>query len=153
MRGRGVIRFAVAAAWLTLGGGLLTLAGCASFEAASAEGPCLDDSKACVAQRTQIVQSLSSDQTRSWIGQPVGQAMVASGVRLFAYQNVRDKLTCPQLAGGIAEMDAAKQTLGQGPAPGQTVLRHNQIKAMTDDVRAGLNAARLRKCSGSSPQG
>lgn len=72
--------------------------------------------------------------------------MASSGVRLFAYQNVRDKLSCAELANAVNEMEAAKQILGQGPAPGQTMLRHNQIKAMTDDVRVALTASRLRKC-------
>jgi len=125
---------------------LLALAGCAGFETGSAEGPCLDDSQTCVGQRTQMVQSLTNDAARQWIGQPVGRGAVASGVRLFAYQNVRDKLTCTELASGINEMDAAKQVLAEGPAPGQTMLRHGQIKAMTDDVRAALASSRARKC-------
>ena len=134
-------------------GCLIALAGCAGFETASADGPCLDDSQTCVGQRTQMVQSLSADPTRHWIGEAVGRGTVASGVRLFAYQNVRDKLSCPELASSVAEMDAAKQTLAEGPAPGQSMLRHGQIKAMTDDVRAALVSSRARKCNGVSAQG
>jgi hypothetical protein len=129
-------------------GSAVLLAGCAGlgFGGGEADGPCLDDSQACVAERTGIVQSLSQDQTRAWVGQTAGRGTVASGVRLFAYQNVRDKLTCPELSSAITELDAAKQTLAEGPAPGQTMLRHNQIAAMTTDVRAEFANARTRKC-------
>ena len=129
------------------------LGGCAGFDASAADGPCLDDSQLCVAQRTQLVQALSADPARAWVGQPVGRQMVASGVRLFAYQNVRDKLSCPEFASAITELEAAKQTLAEGPAPGQTMLRHNQIKALTDDVRAALAASKQRKCAALSGQG
>lgn len=138
---------------LALFGCLGLLTACAGFETQAMDGPCLDDSQLCVSQRTQMVQSMSADASHHWIGQAVGGATVASGVRLFAYQNVRDKLSCAELASGIGELDAAKQTLADGPAPGQTMLRHNEIKAMTDDVRAALSATRSRKCTGPSGQG
>ena len=122
------------------------LAGCAGFDVQSVDGPCLDDSQSCVSQRTAMVRSMSADPSRHWIGENAGRGTVASGVRLFAYQNVRDKLSCAELASAIAEIEAAKQVLAEGPASGQTMLRHNQIKAMTEDVRASLAASRLRKC-------
>lgn len=152
MRGRDLGEFQRALCGIGLLAAFLSLSGCGGLGlgAGEADGPCLDDSPACIAQRTQIVQSLSDDGTHSWVGQTAGRGMVASGVRLFAYQNVRDKLTCPQLGAAIAELDAAKQTLAEGPAPGQTMLRHNQIKALTTDVRAELAAARTRKCSQAS---
>ena len=125
---------------------LVGSSGCAGLETQSLDGPCLDDTAQCVGQRTAMVQTMGNDATRHWIGESVGRGMASSGVRLFAYQNVRDKLSCAELANGVNEMEAAKQLLGQGPAPGQTMLRHNQIKAMTDDVRAALTASRLRKC-------
>ena len=93
-----------------------------------------------------MVRAMSNDPGRAWIGQAVGYGTVASGVRLFAYQNVRDKLTCPELTSAVGELDIAKGILAQGPAPGQTMLRHNDIKAMTTDVRAALAAVRLKRC-------
>lgn len=123
------------------------LAGCAGFDAEAASGPCLDDSQGCVGQRTAMVRSMSADPARHWIGQAAARDVVASGVRLFAYQNVRDKLSCAELTAGIADLATAKSVLEQGPAPGQSMLRHNQIKAMTEDVRASLAASRQRKCA------
>ena len=127
--------------------GLIGLSGCAGFDPQAGGGPCLDDSQSCVSQRTALVQTMSAAPTRGWIGESPSDTVVASGVRLFAYQNVRDKLTCAELASGLNDLDAAKRVLASGPAAGQTMLRHNQIKAMTDDVRGSLSAARLRKCS------
>ncbi len=127
--------------------GLATaLSGCAGLDTQSADGPCLGDTPECVAQRTALVRGMSSDPSRAWIGQSVGPGTAASGVRLFAYQNVRDKLSCPQLAVAVQELDAAKQLLAGGPAPGQTMLRHNDIKAMTNDVRASLATSKQKKC-------
>jgi len=131
---------------LVLLGCAVLLASCAGFDAQAMNGPCLDDTPVCVGQRTEMVHAMSSDSGHHWIAEAPGRDTVASGVRLFAYQNVRDKLSCSELANGIAEMDAAKQVLADGPATGQTMLRHNQIKAMTDDVRAALVVSRTRKC-------
>ena len=127
-------------------GSLTTLSGCASLDGQSAEGPCLGDSPQCIKERTAMVKSMSGDPARAWIGKTVGPGTVASGVRLFAYQNVRDKLSCSELTSAVQELDAARQTLASGPAPSQTMLRHNDIKAMTNDVRAALAASRQRKC-------
>lgn len=135
------------AAGLMFASSLGVLSGCSSFDVQAADGPCLDDSQGCVAQRTAIVRSMSADPARKWIADASGRGVVASGVRLFAYQNVRDKLSCAELTAGIADLDAAKRILNEGPAPGQSMLRHNQIKAMTDDVRALLAASRQRKCA------
>lgn len=144
------LRFGMTGALL---GCAMALTGCAGFETASVDGPCLDDSKECVSQRTALVQLMSNDAAHQWIGQAVGRGTVASGVRLFAYQNVRDKLNCPELVSGVSELEAAKQVLAQGPAPGQTMLRHNEIKAMTTDVRNALAASKQRKCGGALAQG
>ena len=122
------------------------LAGCGGLDSQSAEGPCLSDTADCVGERTAMVRAMSSDPSRAWIGQAASQGTVASGVRLFAYQNVRDKMSCPELTQAVLELDAAKQTLSQGPAAGQTMQRHNEIKAMTDDVRMALAASKLRRC-------
>lgn len=125
-----------------------TLGACTGVGPSSSGGePCLDDSSACVQQRTAMVDAMVADPQRSWIGQPVSRATVASGVRLFAYQNVMDSLACPQLAAGIQELQAAQQSLAQGRVGGQGAERHNQVKALTDDVHARLaQLAKKRGC-------
>lgn len=127
---------------------LLTLAGCATVDTAASEGPCLADTPECVTQRTAMVKTMTADPRRAWIGEPVGPGTVASGVRLFAYQNVRDKLNCQELAAAVSELDAARQALASGPRPGQTMARHNDIKALTADVHHALANGKAKKCGG-----
>jgi hypothetical protein len=122
------------------------LAGCAGLATETMSGLCLGDSPDCVGQRTALVRSMSNDPNRGWITQSADRGTVASGIRLFAYQNVRDKLSCPELTSGISDLDAAKKMLADGPAAGQTMQRHNDIKAMTADVRAALAATKIRRC-------
>ena len=124
----------------------VALSACAGLDTQTASGPCLSDTPECVGQRTAMVRAMSADPARAWISQASDRAIVASGVRLFAYQNVRDKLSCPQLTSAVSDLDAAKRLLAEGPAEGQTVARHNDIKAMTDDVRAALAASKIRRC-------
>lgn len=122
------------------------LSGCVGLDTQAAGGPCLSDTSECVGQRTAMVRTMSADPARAWIAQSPDRSTVASGVRLFAYQNVRDKLSCPELTSAVSDLDAAKRTLAEGPSAGQTMARHNDIKAMTDDVRAALAASKLRRC-------
>ena len=146
MRGLGrrrIGRLAGGSAWSAA---LLALAGCAGLDMQAADGPCLDDSQACIAQRTALVRSMSADPSHGWIAVTPGRSTVASGVRLFAYQNVRDKLSCTELAAALSDLDAARHLLAQGPAAGQSQARHNEIKAMTEDVRGSIAASRQRKC-------
>jgi hypothetical protein len=122
------------------------LSGCAGLDTQASSGPCLSDSSECIGQRTAMVRTMSADPSRGWISQTPDSGTVASGIRLFAYQNVRDKLSCPELTSAVSDLDAAKRSLAQGPAAGQTMARHNDIKAMTDDVRAALAATKIRRC-------
>jgi len=122
------------------------LAGCAGLDIQSAGGPCLSDSAECVGQRTAMVRAMSADPTRSWMTQSADRDTVSSGVRLFAYQNVRDKLSCAELTSAVSDLDAAKKILAEGPAAGQSMQRHIDIKALTDDVRAALAASKIRRC-------
>ncbi len=122
------------------------LSACAGLDTQSASGPCLSDTPECVGQRTAMVKAMSTDPSRAWISQSTDRGLAASGVRLFAYQNVRDKLSCPELTSAVSDLEATKRLLAEGPAAGQTMLRHNDIKAMTDDVRAALSATKMRRC-------
>jgi hypothetical protein len=124
------------------------LAACSTTGSIGAnDGPCLDDSKACVARRTAMVEQLVGDSSRGWVGQTVDRRMAASGIRLFAYQGVMDGLDCPKLVAGVKELQAAKSALSAGPLSGQTAERHNQIRALTADTEATMTAkARKKGC-------
>jgi hypothetical protein len=131
---------------LLIVGGSAVLTACSTVSGVTtAVGPCLDDSKACVESRTAMVGKLTADPTRSWIGQSVDRRMAASGIRLFAYQNVADSLDCPKLQAGVREMQATRSTIGGTPLAGQTAERHNQIRALAVDMEGVLAAKARRK--------
>jgi hypothetical protein len=121
----------------------LALAGCAGGPQAG--GPCLDDSAGCVDKRVALVNTMASDPNRSWIGKPGSASEYYSGVRLFAYQKTKEQLSCEELAKGIADLGAAKESLAKGPPPGGSAERNNTVKAMTDDVRGQLEKQRKKK--------
>jgi hypothetical protein len=105
------------------------------------------ESKACVETRTGIVAALVADQNRTWISKPADRAMAASGVRLFAYQTVKDGLNCQQLAAAIQDLSSSRNLLAAGRMNGQTAERHNQIKALTHDTEVEyVTAARRKSC-------
>ncbi len=135
---RGLMALALAAA--------LGLAGGCSSGPGLGE-PCLDDSKACIDSRVATVNGMVTDPGKAWINQAPTRATYASGVRLFAWRSSKDRLTCEELAAGLREMAAAKASLSQGPIPGTTAERNNQVKAMTDDATAELaKTAKAKKC-------
>ena len=109
--------------------------------------PCLDDSKACIDSRVATVNGMVTDPSKAWINATPTRGTYASGVRLFAWRSSKDRLTCEELAAGLREMAAAKMSLSQGPLPGTTAERNNQVKAMTDDAAAELaRTAKAKQC-------
>lgn len=121
----------------------LALAGCANGPETGAV--CLDDSQGCVDRRLSLVNAMTNDPGRAWIGRPASASEHHSGVRLFAYQKTKDQLTCEELAKGIADLGEAKSVLAGGPPPGGSAERTNAVKAMTDDVRAQLERQQKKK--------
>lgn len=116
----------------------LALGACSLGLQGGGEGPCLTDGPDCVQQRVGLVNAMAADPSRGWIGQPPSRAMIASGVRQFAYLKVQATLTCPQLSAGVREMDASLRAMAAGPVAGQSTERAGQIKALTADVRGQL---------------
>lgn len=115
----------------------LALAACATGGEIAGD-PCLDDSGGCVDRRVALVNAMVADPQRHWVNEPASRQMHASGVRLFAYQATKDKMSCQELAAGLREMKEVKLALGTGPAAGMSAERGNLVKAMADDVAAQL---------------
>jgi hypothetical protein len=103
---------------LVLCGAMLALTGCSNAEppqAGLSRGLyCVDDSQACVAERSAALGRLMADKQRGWIRQPAPSASYASGVRLFAYKQRKRELSCEELAIGRREADAGPAIL-RGP--------------------------------------
>ncbi|MEZ5774561.1 MAG: hypothetical protein R3D33_07630 [Hyphomicrobiaceae bacterium] len=113
----------------------------------TAGGPCLDDSQACVASRVAMVDAAWSPIPPCLGRQPVSRETYQSGVRLFAWRSTMDRMSCDELGSGIREMALAKQSLSQGPLPGVSAERNNQVKALTDDTRTEIErTAKSKRC-------
>lgn len=123
----------------------LVLLGCANGTAPSI-ATCLDDSTACISQRTTTLNSMLADPGRAWIQQKPSPRVYATGVRLFAWRKSQSDLTCDELKSGVAETSSARKILA-GNVPGASKTRLGQIIALSDDVKVELKrSARRKKC-------
>ena len=125
----------------------LLLAACVTGGEIAGE-PCLDDSGGCVDRRIAVLDAMVADPQRHWVNEPASRQMHASGIRLFAYQATKDKMSCQELSAGLREMKEVKLALGSGPAPGMSAERGNLVKAMADDVAEQLHKTRKAKHCG-----
>lgn len=103
---------------LALGGAILALSACSNAgppEISTSRGVyCVDDTQACIAERSVALNQLMADKQRSWIRQRAPSAAYASGVRLFAFKQRKRELTCEELAIGRREAEAGPAIL-RGP--------------------------------------
>jgi hypothetical protein len=75
---------------------------------------CVDDSPACISQRSNALNEMVTDRSRQWVREPVPPVAYASGVRLFAYKQRKRELTCEELSIGRKEAEAGPAIL-RGP--------------------------------------
>lgn len=108
---------------------------------------CLDDSPGCIAKRQATLQHYTSSPDRSWIRQRPDAAAYASGVRLFAYKRQKSRLSCAELASGIAEADAAPRTL-EAASSRLTPAQLSRGKMLANEVSSELKRERRRRCKG-----
>lgn len=95
-----------------------------------------------------LLRTLVESRDRSWIlGPPTPQAHV-SGVRMFAYRSLRDRLSCGELSVGVEEMRSVPGVLATAPA-GTTVADVQRAVALAAAVQGELTAEQDRRCKGS----
>lgn len=103
---------------LVLGAAMVGLVACGNAEppelGMSRGVYCVDDSQACIAERSAALNQLMADKQKNWVRQPAPSAAYASGVRLFAFKQRKRELTCDELAIGRKEADAGPGVL-RGP--------------------------------------
>lgn len=107
---------------------------------------CVDDSQACVAERSTALQHIMADKQRVWIRQPAPVEAYASGVRLFALKQKKRDLTCEELGIGRREAEAARnaaRAAGQGPVSGAGLARRD---ADAQEVGRELDNEMKRRC-------
>lgn len=107
---------------------------------------CIDDSKQCIDQRQSTLKSLLADKSRKWVKEPATTGAYASGVRLWAFNVEKPRLSCEELAIGRREAANAPGAL-RGPS-GQglptAVVARSVIFA--DEVGKKLGQEAQRRC-------
>jgi hypothetical protein len=96
--------------------------------------------------RGQALKAMLADPKRSWVTKPESPAAFATGVKLFAYRGVRDKMTCAELAHGRAETVTMPQTLKPGSVPGMNDSRLAQVRDMSGQINKELSKEFDRAC-------
>jgi hypothetical protein len=129
---------------------LLVLGACTGGDAmqtASADAAgCVDDSKHCISRRQASLQSMLADPARTWVRSPTTPASAATGVKLFAYRQTKEQLSCSQLDYGRDDTRRMPGMLSSTAVPGANESRIAQVKDMAKQVHRELDNEFKRVC-------
>jgi hypothetical protein len=101
-----------------------------------------DGCEQCVLQ----LKALIEDSTRSWIKRREPPVALATGVRMFAYRALRERLDCAELHAGLDEMEDAARTFNE-PQPGLSQEQIVRVKTLSADVASELRQEAAQRCS------
>ena len=93
-----------------------------------------------------VLKAMVASPDRAWLHRPAPPAVLANGVRLFAYRALIPKLDCGELAKALTEVETAAQTFSQdvaGLQPGSV----SRAKSLSLRVGDELRAERASRCS------
>ena len=107
---------------------------------------CVDDSHACIAERSGALNTLMADKQRTWVRQPAPAAAYASGVRLFAFKQKKRELTCDELSAGRREADAGPGVLRGADGRSLTTAQVARGVMLAQEVSRELSAEQRRRC-------
>jgi hypothetical protein len=93
-----------------------------------------------------VLKAMIADPARGWMRRPAPPAVLANGVRLFAYRALRPSLTCPELATASSEIEAGDAALKRGVA-GLSSDQVDRARTLTVEVGQELQAEAARRCS------
>jgi len=99
-----------------------------------------------------VLKAMIADPARVWIKRPASPAVLANGVRLFAYRALREKLACHELAAASTEVEAATTAFRWGVA-GVTAEQADRARTLSADVGQELQAEGARRCAPGSKIG
>ena len=125
------------------------LAGCSNGSPPEIGGKglaCVDDSQACIAERSGALNQLMADKQRTWVRQPAPAAAYASGVRLFAYKQRKRELSCDELSIGRREADAGPGVLRGPDGRGLTTAQIARGVMLAQEVGRELSTEQKRRC-------
>ncbi len=87
-----------------------------------------------------------SGSNRSWVQRPASPAVLANGVRLFAYRALKSKLACGELATALSEVAAAARTFS-GPVAGLEAVQTARVRSLSAEVKDELQAEHAQRCA------
>jgi hypothetical protein len=109
---------------------------------------CVDDSQACVAERSAALRALMQDKSQGWVRQQPTPAAYASGVRLFAFKQRKRELSCEDLGIGRREADAGPGVLRGPGGAGLTPAQVSRGVMLSGEVSRELEGELRRRCRG-----
>lgn len=99
-----------------------------------------------------VLKTMVADPERAWMHRPASPAVLANGVRLFAYRALKTQLTCSELAAAITEIETAAQAFS-GSVAGLKPEQITRVRVLSVEVGTELQAENAERCSSSSKVG
>jgi hypothetical protein len=93
-----------------------------------------------------VLKAMVADPERAWMRQPASPAVLANGVRLFAYRALKTQLTCGELAAAMTEIETAAQTFSGGVG-GLKPEQITRVRILSVEVGTELQAENAQRCS------
>jgi hypothetical protein len=93
-----------------------------------------------------VLKAMVANPDRSWLKRPAAPAVLANGVRLFAYRALKPALACEELAAAKSEVEAAARTFS-GPVAGLQAAQIRRVRSLSVDVGAELGAESAQRCA------
>jgi hypothetical protein len=87
---------------------------------------------------------------RSWIGRPETPQALLTGVRMFAYRQLRPRMTCSELAAALRELSSVPSAL-QTPPAGSKPEDVTRALGLAAKVHDELRAERDARCKIAAP--
>jgi len=105
------------------------------------------DEASCVsvAVCASVLKAMVADPDRTWVHRPATPAVLANGVRLFAYRALRPRLDCGELSAALTEVETAAHTFGN-PLAGLQPEQMQRVKSLSIAVGGELQDERTRRC-------
>jgi hypothetical protein len=120
----------------------------------AASGGNAQDEASCtsVDKCANVLRAMVAGSDRKWIGRPASPTVLSNGVRLFAYRALKPKLSCPELAAALTEVETAAQTFS-GPIGNLDPEQAGRARTLSVEVGDELAAENARRCSQAKPIG
>ena len=128
---------------------LVLISGCAigpePINSTGAGLNCIDDTPHCVSERQAALRILVGDKSRAWVREPATPQAYASGVRLFAFRQIKRELSCEDLSHGHKEAEGAPAALKSAGA-GLTPAQISRGTMFASEVGRELGGELKRRC-------